>query len=111
MSNLEELYKQVSKRCYVTSDDELIRDRLTSIIKNAVFNVKSILGISDENFDFSKPSMANELFLNYCMYRWNNHSQREFENNYMGDIIAIRTKNEVEYMKKLEENNENIDNG
>jgi len=38
------------------------------------------------------------------MYRWNNKSQKEFEQNYIGDIISIRTKNEVEYRKKqLEE--------
>lgn len=106
---LKVLYDQVAKRCYITSDDSLIKDRLDSIINNAIFNVKSILAITDENFDFSVSSMENELFLNYCMYRWNNKSQREFETNYMGDIIAIRIKNEVEYIKyirSLEENKE-----
>ena len=31
---------------------------------------------------------------------------KEFESNYMGDIIAIRSKNEVEYNKKLKQSNE-----
>ena len=100
-----ELVKQVAKRCYISSEDELIQDRLLSIVNNAIFSVKSLLGISD-NYDFSQSGMENELFLNYCMYRWNNRSQKEFESNYMGDIIAIRTKNEVEYSKKLKESNE-----
>lgn len=108
--NTSELFKQVAERCYISSEDELIRDRLTSIINNAIFNVKSLIGISaDVQFDFSKSSMENELFLNYCMYRWNNKSQKEFEDNYMGDIIALRMKNEVQYMKsKKEESNEQL---
>ena len=101
-----ELVKQVAKRCYISSEDELIQDRLLSIVNNAIFNVKSLLGISDDNYNFSTSSMENELFLNYCMYRWNNRSQKEFESNYMGDIIAIRSKNEVEYNKKLKQSNE-----
>ncbi len=97
----QDLYNQVAKRCYITSDDSLIKDRLTSIIDNAIFNVSSLLAIP-EKFDFSKSSMENELFLNYCMYRWNNRSQKEFESNYTGDIISIRTKNVIEYQKSLE---------
>jgi len=100
------LLNQVSLKCYVTSEDELIHNRLLSIINNAVFNVSSILGISDDKFDFSKSSMENELFLNYCMYRWNNRTQKEFEDNYMGDIIAIRSKYEVAYQKSLDNNTE-----
>lgn len=96
------LYQQVARRCYVTSEDQLIVERLTSIIKNAEFNVKKLLGIFDEKFDFSLPSVENELFLNYCFYRWNNRSQKEFENNYIGDIIGIRTNNEIAYKKSLE---------
>ena len=94
---LNNLYQQVSRRCYVTSDDDLIKERLKDIINNAIYKVKSLLGISDDDFDFSKESRENELFLNFCMYRWNNKSAKEFEENYKGDIIAIRTKNEVEY--------------
>lgn len=105
-----ELVKQVAKRCYISSEDELIQDRLLSVVNNAIFNVKSLLGISDDNYDFSKSGMENELFLNYCMYRWNNRSQKEFESNYMGDIIAIRSKNEVVYSKKLKESNEESTN-
>ena len=105
------LIEQVSRRCYISSKDELILERLTSIIDNAIFNVKSLLGISDEDFDFSKPSMENELFLNYCMYRWNNRSQKEFENNYIGDIIAIRSENEVKYNKSLKSSEEEDNNG
>lgn len=96
------LYQQVARRCYVTSEDQLIVERLTSIIKNAEFSVKKLLGIFDEKFDFSLPSVENELFLNYCFYRWNNRSQKEFENNYIGDIIGIRTNNEIAYKKSLE---------
>lgn len=105
--NTSELFKQVAKRCYISSEDELIRDRLTSIINNAIFKVKSLIGISEDvQYDFSKSSLENELFLNYCMYRWYNKTQKEFEDNYMGDIIALRMKNEVKYMKsKKEESN------
>ncbi len=106
------LYQQVARRCYVTSEDQLIVERLTSIIKNAEFSVKKLLGIFDEEFDFSLPSVEQELFLNYCFYRWNNRSQKEFENNYIGDIIGIRTNNEIAYKKSLENKvEENPDEG
>lgn len=102
--SLEELINQVASRCYVTSDDQLIKDRLSLVVKNAIFSVSSLLGMEDdEKFDYSKPSMENELFLNYCMYRWNNRTQKEFESNYIGDIIAIRSKREVEYGRKKKE--------
>lgn len=103
-NSLEDLINQVASRCYVTSDDQLIKDRLLLVVKNAIFSVSSLLGMEDdEQFDYSKPSMENELFLNYCMYRWNNRTQKEFESNYIGDIIAIRSKREVEYGKKKKE--------
>lgn len=100
------LYQQVARKCYVTSEDQLIVERLTSIIKNAEISVKKLLGIFDKKFDFSLPGAENELFLNYCFYRWNNRSQKEFENNYIGDIIGIRTNNEIAYKKSLESKNE-----
>lgn len=101
------LYSQVAKRCYISSDEELIRDRLTNIIKNAVTSVRALIGInSDDKVDFSIPSQENELLINYCFYRWNNQSQVEFETNYIGDIISLRIKYEMKY-KRLE----SIDNG
>lgn len=100
----EKLINQVASRCYVTSEDKLIKDRLSLIIENAIFRVSALLGIEEEEqFDFSKPSLENELFLNYCMYRWNNRTQKEFETNYIGDIISIRSVREVEYGKKKTE--------
>lgn len=99
-----ELVQQVARMCYITSDDELIQKRLLTIVNNAIYSVSDLLSITDSNFDFSKPSRENELFLNYCFYRWNNRTQKEFESNYMGDIIFIRTKNEIFYNKSLEEN-------
>lgn len=105
-TSFDTLYQQVARRCYVTSDDQLIVERLTSIIKNAEFSVKKLLGIHNSEFDFSLPSAENELFLNYCFYRWNNRSQKEFENNYIGDILGIRTNNEIAYKKSLEDKEE-----
>ncbi len=104
---LDTLYQQVSSRCYITSKDNLIKERLEKIIKNALISVKSLLGIPEESFDFSKDGKENELFLNYCMYRWNNRTTKEFENNYMSDILSVRNENEVKYYRSLkEENNE-----
>ena len=57
---LKVLYDQVAKRCYITSDDSLIKDRLTSIIDNAIFNVSSLLAIP-EKFDFSKEKVLPKL--------------------------------------------------
>lgn len=105
---VEELVKQVCSRCYITDTDELIKDRLLSIIKNAISSVKSLIGISDEeNFNFSKVGKENELFINYCMYRWNNKTQKEFELNYIGDIISLRSEYEVKYFKKKSDEVEN----
>ena len=95
-----ELIKQVKRRCYITNDEELVQDRLNSIVNNAIPKVKNILGIYIDDFDFSVPGEENEISLNFCMYRWNNKTQKEFESNYMGDILTIRHKNEVKFAKK-----------
>ena len=102
-----ELINQVKKRCYITNDEELVQDRLNSIVKNAIPKVKNLLGIYNDEFDFTTQGEENELFLNFCMYRWNNKSQKEFESNYIGDILSIRHQNEVKYAKTKEEEDSN----
>jgi len=57
----QKLVEQVASRCYVTSDDKLIQDRLLSVVNNAIFSVASLIGLEEDNtFDFSLPSKLNK---------------------------------------------------
>jgi len=95
------LISLVKSKCYQVSDDDSEENisRLEIIMEDAEIKVKSMLGITDKNFDFAKPGKERDLFLNYCFYAWNDKTEF-FKNNYLDDIMSIRAEYEVKYRKE-----------
>jgi hypothetical protein len=97
------LLSQVERKLNITWKDEETTKRLTEIIEDAIPDLIHRLGITDKNFDFSRPGTENNLFKNYCLYEWN-HSLNEFFDNYAEPIAQIRARNEVAQFLESEEN-------
>lgn len=87
----ETLLAQVKRKLNITWDDEETDNNVKDIIANAIPTMIHKLGIADENFDFAKPGMENNLFRAYCLYEFN-HVSNEFDANYSNDIAQTRDK-------------------
>ena len=96
------LLSQVKSKLNITWSDEETTKRLTEIIEDAIPDLIHRLGITNKDFDFSKPGVENNLFKNYCLYEWN-HSLNEFFDNYAESIAQIRVRNEVAQFLESEE--------
>ncbi len=96
------LFEQVKRKLNITWDDEDTNARVNRIIDSAIPDMRHKLGITDEEFDFSKLGIENTLFLAYCLYEWN-HVLNEFEENYSKLIAQVRNKYEVQYYLDSEE--------
>lgn len=98
---METLLKLVKSKCYQITDDDTEANiiRLQKIIEDAEIKIKSMVGITDDNFDFTKPGKERDLFLNYCFYAWNDKTEY-FKNNYSDDIMSVRAEYEVKYYRK-----------
>lgn len=96
------LLSQVKSKLNITWSDEETTKRLTEIIEDAIPDLIHRLGITNKDFDFSKPGVENNLFKNYCLYEWN-HSLNEFFDNYAESIAQIRARNEVAQFLESEE--------
>lgn len=98
----DELFNQVLRKLNITWKDDETDERVRNIIQSAIPDVIHILGIPDENFDFSGEGLENTLFLAYCLYEFN-HVLNEFEDNYSNMIARVRAKYEVEHYLNSEE--------
>ena len=97
-----ELESKVKRKCYITDDDELITNKVKDMIEDAIPKVRRLIGITDEDYDFTEPGEERELFLNYCYYVWNDATE-SFKTNYLDDILSIRSKYEVEQYADTQE--------
>lgn len=98
----ERLLGQVKRKLNITWNDSDTDNRLTDIIESAVPTLAHKLGIADNAFDFSTPSIENTLFLAYCLYEYN-HCANEFDDNYANTIAQARAKHDVAYYEALGE--------
>ena len=99
------LIDQVKRKLDITWVDE-DTDRRVADIMDAVSPVlQHKLGITDPEFDFSKPGRENMLFLALCLYEWN-HSANEFDENYSNEIAQCRAVHEVAYYQAQESEGE-----
>lgn len=98
----ETLYDQVKRKLNITWEDEETKARVIDIINSAIPDVCHMLGITNENFDFSKAGEENTLFKAYCLYEWN-HALNEFENNYLSMILRVKSKHDVKQYSESEE--------
>ncbi len=87
----ETLFAQVKRKLNITWSDEDTDSLVEDIINSATPIMVHKLGITDENFDFSKPGAENNLFRAYCLYEFN-HCANEFDANYSNEIAQTRDK-------------------
>lgn len=92
------LIEQVKRKLDITWVDEDTDRRVTDIIDAVSPVLRHKLGITDVDFDFSKPGQENMLFLALCLYEWN-HSANEFDVNYANEIAQCQAVHEVAYYK------------
>ena len=85
------IFQEVKDHINVTWSEEESDRKIERMIEDAKPILDYKLGA---DIDYSKPGMEHNLFLDYCMYVWNNCSN-EFENNYLSEIMQIRQKYEV----------------
>lgn len=100
MKNIADLLQKVKEKLKVTWQDESTDKRITEMIEDAKVTLNHKLGAE---IDYSAPGMERNLFLNYCLYAWND-CVNEFDNNYRNEIYQIRNKYKVKrYVEKKEE--------
>lgn len=100
MTNTADLFYRVKGKIKVTWQDESTDERITEMIEDAKVALNHKLGVE---IDYSVPGPERSLFLNYCLYSWNDCTN-EFDNNYRNEIYQIRNKYKVKnYVKKKEE--------
>jgi hypothetical protein len=86
------LVDAVLRKLCVTYDDPDVYERIVSdIMPSAEQDLKNLLGIKDESFDFSKPGSENHLFINWCYYEYNG-ALDDFETHYALQIGRCRDK-------------------
>ena len=90
----ETLLQQVKRKLNITWSDPDTDNRVLDIIKQATTVMLYKIGITDVAFDFSKSGIENVLFLAYCLYLYN-HTENEFDTNYLSDILQARAIHEV----------------
>lgn len=84
------LLQELKEHLNITWDEEETNRKLERIINDAILTLNWKLGA---NIDYSEGQEHN-LFLNYCMYAYNNCTN-EFDSNYFNEIMQLRQKYEV----------------
>ena len=87
------LVEQLKERLNITWEDASTENKLSNIVEDAKITL-------DHN---SKAGMERNLFMNYCMYVWNDCAN-EFDRSYLNEIYQIRNKYKVKrYAEKKAE--------
>lgn len=99
MVNDFNLFYKVKEKLKVTWQDESTDRRIKEMIEDAIVTLNHKLGAE---IDYSVPGMERNLFLNYCLYAWND-CVNEFDVNYINEIYQIRNKYKVKrYVEEKE---------
>ena len=88
---MDSLLQDLKDKFNITWDEEDTERKLNMIIEDAKLTLNYKLGYS---IDYSKEGIEHSLFLNYCMYAYNN-CINEFDDNYFNEIMQIRQMYEV----------------
>ena len=92
MEVIQELLELLKNELFITWEDEKTNARLERIVKNAIPTMNYKLGTE---IDYTKESQAQNLFLVYCVYAYNN-CLKDFDENYRSEIYQIRMTYEVQ---------------
>ena len=90
------LLSEVKEHLQITWDDE--NDELQRMIERGKARIDDLAGAT---FDYTKPGLAQELFLNYCRYSYNN-ALEYFEENFHREILRLQLKTGVELLAALD---------
>lgn len=90
MFRIKNLLQDLKDKLNITWTEEETERRLERILEDAEITLNFKLGAK---IDYSK-GMERNIFLNYCMYAWNN-CLNEFDENYLNEILQLRQKYEV----------------
>ena len=85
------LFQLVKDKLVITWSDKDTDRKIKDLIEDAKLALNHKLGIK---LDYSVAGQERRLFLNYCLYMYNN-CENEFDNNYLNEIYQIRHKYEV----------------
>lgn len=85
------LVDKVRRKLRVIYRDDEIDERIAEIMEQADLDLRSMLGITDESFDFSSAGAERALYLAYCFYEWND-ALDDFEVNYAEKIAKCRDR-------------------
>ncbi|MCI8507555.1 MAG: hypothetical protein HFJ06_03170 [Lachnospiraceae bacterium] len=98
-----DLRNDLKQKLRITWNQEKTDNEIMALIDNAESYLNHLLGAE---IDYSAPGMERLLFLNFCMYAWND-CQDEFEDAYIKDINRVRAVYEVKaYEDQAEKNTE-----
>ena len=84
------LLQEVKDKLNITWDEEETNRKLEGIINDAIATLDWKLGAKIDYLE----GQEHNLFLNYCMYAYNNCTN-EFDDNYFNEIMQLRQKYEV----------------
>lgn len=87
---MDKRLQELKEHLNITWDEEETNRKLERIINDAILTLNWKLGA---NIAYSEGQEHN-LFLNYCMYAYNNCTN-EFDSNYFNEIMQLRQKYEV----------------
>lgn len=85
------LVDKVRRKLRVIYRDDEVDERIAEIMGQADLDLRSMLGITDESFDFSGAGAERALYLAYCFYEWND-ALDDFEVNYAEKIAKCRDR-------------------
>lgn len=99
MPDYTQLLARVKNDLDITWQDDATDDKVSGIMSRAYRKVSEYAGGNVDLTD-GKGSILytdeSELFFNLCRYLYNNCTTKEFEENYLSDIITVRNKNRIE---------------
>lgn len=99
----ELLTNQVKRKLNITWEDEDTNARVDDIMSSVGPWLVHKLGLTDKEYDFSKPGTERDLFLSCCLYEWEHIPRDEFEENYKHTIADVRAIHSVEHYLKQQE--------
>jgi len=85
------MFERIKRKLNITWSDEDTDTKIREIMEDAKAILNHKLGAE---IDYSINGMERQLYLNYCMYAWNNCVD-EFDKAYLSEILTIRHKYEV----------------
>lgn len=87
---------EVERHLNITWQEEDTDNKVIGIMLDAEADLNHRLGAE---MDYFAPGAAHRLFLDYCLYAWNNCIE-ELDEAYRAEILRIRHINEVKAYKE-----------